>query len=449
MTPRHSSIGISSLVAAACLTGCGQGLKGLTPQGQPLGLEALAGAPIPRLQDLPTIAAQLQAAGGQETERGTWVKKLPKPGVAKAYTFMSYKALDNNLGLTLPMHLNVLERAGSSTRTNALVFADDVGPKNTGRYYIRQDQDDQKLTSPFVPAGTGGESDTGSSRTLASAVRWAAKDYPAQTLWVDLNNHGGGYYGFGQDDDKESIMRLPDLAKGLAGAGRPIDVLSFDACLMATVEVAYELRGVARYMVASEDASYALGMNYDQVLGRLGSGALEANGEGLAREIVVRAQRKGPQVALFTISALDNSKAEGTTQRVDALAAALSKALPTQREAILRAFKAVKPFHVAGPDASDFDHRDLNEVVDQLRLRVQDQGVKAAAEAVKATLFNKNGLILFSRAAKEEGGVPRGVSIYLPTERQVDPLYRGTSFAKATRWDEFLVQLVGEASAKP
>lgn len=446
MPRRTSCLGLSSWLLAIALAGCGRGLPSLTQQGQ--AWDALALPPIPRLQDLPTIAAQLQAAGGQATERGTLVKALPKPGASKAYTFMTYKALDNNLGLTMPMHLNVLERAGSSTRTNALVFADDVGPKNTGRYYLRQDQDEQHITSPFVPTGSGGESDTGNAKTLASAVRWAAKDYPAQTLWVDLNNHGGGYYGFGQDDDKESIMRLPDLAKGLAGAGRPIDVLSFDACLMATVEVAYELRKVAKFMVASEDASYALGMNYDQVLGRLGSGALQATPEALARELVVRAQRKGPQVALFTLSAIDTSKAEGTTQRVDALALALSQALPSHREAITKALKSVKAFHVAGPDASDFDHRDLNEVVDQLRLRVQDPGVKAAAEAVKATLFNKNGLILFSRATKEEGGVPRGVSIYLPTERQVDPLYRGTSFAQATRWDEFLVQLVGEAKAK-
>jgi hypothetical protein len=161
----------------------------------------------------------------------------------------------------------------------------------------------------------------------------------------------------------------------------------------------------------------------------------------LGRDIVTRAGRKGASKALFTISAIDLDKAANVAAAVDKLALALTNDLKTERATIMMSLKAVKAFYVAGPDKSDFDHRDLNEVVDQLRNRCGDAAVKAACLEVKDTLFNKGGAIVFSRATHEENGVARGLSIYLPLTGQIDPIYKDTAFAKATQWDEFLAQL--------
>lgn len=445
MTPglRHA-IAMPLLLA---LTACGH----MTPMTAAM---RDAGA-IAARADVPDIAKQIQAALVGTDANGTHVRKLPTPGVTKAATFMTYKAFDNNLSWTLPAHMNVLERVGSNTGVNVLSLADGSGPNDTVEYYVRQDADPKTVTSPYTPVGREGELDTGNPASLARAVRWAATSYPSRFRWVDVNDHGGGYYGICQDDQTNSIIRLPELAQALGASGK-IDMLSFDACLMASVEVGYELRNVARVMVASEDASFPLGMNYDVTLNSLSNGKVP-DAAALGREMVLRASRTGadPDVvnvdptdpnaqkvtSLETISAIDLAQIDKVRVAVDHLAQALLAALPTQRQAIMMSLGAVKPFHVAGPDKTDFNHRDLHEVVVQLGERVTDKGVQAACQAVRATLFNRGGAVIMSRAVRAEAKVPRGLSIYLPLDGHVDPIYTKTAFARDTRWDEFLAQL--------
>jgi hypothetical protein len=428
-------LGAVSLAAAVVLSACGQA------SFLPDSATRLASGFAVRA-DVPEIAAQIKEQFISQDNSGIRVKRLPQPKKPKEVTFFTFKALDNNLGITLPMHINILEKAGSNSTVNAVVLTDDVGPNNSRWYYIAKDQNQEIINSPWMPVGKRGEVNSGNGGALASAMRSAFSNYPAKFRWLDVNNHGGGYYGIAQDDRSESIIRLPQLAQALnRGRGnQKIDLLTFDACLMATAEVAYELRDTAKVMVASEDSSYALGMNYDKTLELL-HGKLKPDAAALGRDVVLRSQRKGKLIALYTISALDLTKAERTTKAVDGLGKALMKAMPAHGPVIKRALASVKPFYVAGPDKSDFNHRDLHEVIVQLRERVADPGVKAACQGVQDTLFNRNGVILLSRAAKEQGGIARGLSIYLPTDGQVDPIYKGTAFAKDTSWDEFLAAL--------
>ena len=424
---------VSLLTAAALAAGCGQA----APSPALTAARAFAAFAAE-----PAVNQQIDEATVERTAAGTHVARLPRTG-GKAVTFLAYKALDNTLGVTLEQHLNILERAGSSRLVNAVAFTDDIGPKNTRHYYLRQDDDAGTITSPYEAADGRGDMNTGAVRTLKHAVKWGFETYPGRLRWLDINSHGGGYYGISQDDRSESIIRLPALASALAAAsgGQPLDLLSFDACLMATIEVAYELRQAARVMVASEDSSYALGMNYDQTLEALAE-APTRDPRALGRDLVLRSERKGRNKALYTVSAIDLSRAEIATRAVDQLARALLAALPTHRQAIRQALAAVPAFYVAGPDRSDFNHRDLNQVAEQLRLRVPDTAIQNACFAVKTTLFGRGGAILVSRSAREERGAARGLSIYLPTEGQVDPIYRETSFAKQTLWDDALAAIL-------
>ncbi|MEB3196982.1 MAG: clostripain-related cysteine peptidase [Candidatus Sericytochromatia bacterium] len=432
----QSSLPHLALSLALLLTGCG-----MAPASAPLAAER-EGSELTTRSDSPEIAAQIKANFISQDESGTLVKALPVPKKPKDVTFFSFKALDNNLAVTLPMHLNVLEKAGSNTAVNTVVLTDDVGPKNSRWYYMTQDQNLEAVVSPWVPVGKRGEVNSGHGGALASAMRQAFSNYPSRLRWLDVNNHGGGYYGIAQDDRSDAMIRLPQLAQALQrGRGaQKIDVLTFDACLMATLEVAYELRDEAKVMVASEDSSYALGMNYDTTLAALGN-KVPAEPAALSRDLVLRAQRKGKQVALFTISALDLSKADKVTRAVDQLGKALLAAMPRHAPAIKKALASVKPFYVAGPDQSDFNHRDLHEVIVQLRERIDDPTLQTACAGVQDTLFNRGGVIIMSRAAREEGKIARGLSIYLPTNGVVDPIYKETAFARATRWDEFLASL--------
>lgn len=427
-------LGFFALLSLFALTGCGLA-------GGPTAMVGASEDGLAAMADWPEIASQIAKAKLQDTPFGTLVKELPRVGKTKPVTFLTYKALENNLGATLPEHLNTLEKAGSSQNVNVLAYTDDFGPKNNFRYYVRQDDKTGAITSPYVPADRRGDMNTGSAEILRRAVKWGFGDYPGQLRWLDINSHGGGYYGIAQDDMANSIIRLPALARALKeGAGsRKLDLVSFDACLMASAEVAYELREAAKVMVASEDASYPLGMDYDKTLLELAKAPTQ-DAAVMGRNLVLKANRKGDSKRFFTLSAIDLSKASDVAGAVDDLARALSAAMPRYKSAIQLSLKQVEPFSVAGYDQTDFNHRDLNEVADQLRLRVPDARVQTACQRIDDALF-KRGAIILSRSAREEKKVSRGMSIYLPLNGEVDPIYKETAFAASTHWDEFLATL--------
>lgn len=73
-------------------------------------------------------------------------------------------------------------------------------------------------------------------------------------------NHGAGWTGFGGDDISTGhpILTIADLEQGLSqGLARTsatgFDILGFDACLMATYEVAKAMSPFADYLLASQE----------------------------------------------------------------------------------------------------------------------------------------------------------------------------------------------------
>jgi len=428
-----------SLLAAtlALLTvGCGRGGPLHPLDSRPLSVVSV-------LADLPAIDSQIKRATIALDETGTRVSRMPDPGRAKAVTFLSYKALDNNLGITRAQHINVLERSGSNTGINVLAITDEPGPNNTYGYYVRQDKNAERVTSPYMPIWPG-ERNMGSPLTLAQSVRWGFSAYPAQLRWLDINNHGYGAFGIADDERSKSRIELSALAAALKVGNQkePLDLVSFDACLMSTLEVAYELRDAARYVVASEDASYAVGMNYDKTIKSLEGKPTTA--DKLARALVLRAERKGSQRAIYSLSALDMSRAAQSAKAVDQLAGALLKALPQHREAIRRAIAQTPRFYLSGDDKTgvlDQNHQDLSALADSIRGVVPDENVRRACIAVKDSLFGRGGLVAMTFNAPEQQQAAQGVSIHVSVDTKPNAIYRRTSFARDTRWDEFLLAL--------
>lgn len=119
-----------------------------------------------------------------------------------------------------------------------------------------------------------GEVNSSSPDTLASFIEYALTEPTLQSdnFMLMVQNHGNGYLGLCSDEglpDSEQPkvwMSIDDLGEGVRNgierAGKGIDVISLDACTLGTVEVAYELRGTASYLVASELAVPFDGQNY-------------------------------------------------------------------------------------------------------------------------------------------------------------------------------------------
>lgn len=123
------------------------------------------------------------------------------------------------------------------------------------------------------------------SLTMASVFREILRNYPARSYGLVLCSHASGWLfddseavrqapsrrSFGIDNGKRlnlnegKRMNIPTLAGVLRGLPH-LDFLMFDACFMQCVEVAYELRHTADYILASPAEIPATGAPYTTLL---------------------------------------------------------------------------------------------------------------------------------------------------------------------------------------
>lgn len=99
-------------------------------------------------------------------------------------------------------------------------------------------------------------------------------NYPAKSYGVVFWSHGEGWLNYqkpstrwwGQDVDSEDCcMNIPDLHAALTVAPH-FDFILFDACFMQSVEVAYELKDRADYIIGSPTEIPAPGAPYQKVV---------------------------------------------------------------------------------------------------------------------------------------------------------------------------------------
>jgi Clostripain family len=97
------------------------------------------------------------------------------------------------------------------------------------------------------------------SQALAQNPGIPAKDViqtsPVRAISVDDAHNGSKLYN----------REIEDALKGTLG-GKKLDILGFDACLMAMMETAYAMRDVARVMVGSEELEPGKGWDYEKWL---------------------------------------------------------------------------------------------------------------------------------------------------------------------------------------
>lgn len=129
----------------------------------------------------------------------------------------------------------------------------------------------------------------GAQETLEDYLDWAVSTYPADRYMLVFWNHGGGSnsgvcFDETADYDGLTIHEINDALYNFTEANPDfhLDVIGFDACLMATYETAAHMQYYADFMVASEELEPGLGWNYAW-LDALGENpSLDAQGIGVA-----------------------------------------------------------------------------------------------------------------------------------------------------------------------
>ena len=126
-----------------------------------------------------------------------------------------------------------------------------------------------------------GEVDSSSPDTLASFITYALTEpkLASENFMLMIQDHGNGYLGLCSDEglpDSDLLktwMSIDGLGNGINSAltetGKSIDIIALDACTLASIEIAYELRGTASYLVASQLGVPFDGMDYHALLSDL------------------------------------------------------------------------------------------------------------------------------------------------------------------------------------
>ena len=113
------------------------------------------------------------------------------------------------------------------------------------------------------------QADMGQAETLQSFLSFCRENYPADHTAVIFWNHGGGSVAGAAFDEVHQFdaLTLDEFSAAFSAvypdaAEPPFELVGFDACLMATLDVAYTFRDYARYLVASEELEPGNGWNY-------------------------------------------------------------------------------------------------------------------------------------------------------------------------------------------
>ncbi|MHC4470366.1 MAG: clostripain-related cysteine peptidase [Planctomycetota bacterium] len=331
------------------------------------------------------------------------------------WTFMVYLGADNNLSNAGVIDVHEMESVGSSSSVNIVVQAEFSWAHDGG--WLPNDYNGDTLRfrvergqSSLQNAISIGNVNMASPETLTDFVAWSARTYPAKRYALVIWDHGAGWRqtsiarGAVDDETSGDFMNLPDLAKGVRDSGVHLDLVDFDACLMAMYEVAVEFEDVCDILVASEANEPGAGNPFDTILADL-RGRPTMTPRELATVIVERFDESyltysGPT----TKSAVDLSALPALKQAVESLGSSIVANIHSIGAAVRSAQGAAQAY--------DFPtNLDLFDLCDQLTTRLASGPTKTAAERVKTAVEDA---VIANRHQGAEVSRSHGVAIYAP-----------------------------------
>jgi len=200
------------------------------------------------------------------------------------WTFLMYLDGDNDLEKNTIQMLNRLEKGIKNTeKINVLVLID----KNNNLSKSKQDFTDTRLylvkpnknrkINSLLLNDISGELNMGDGSTLEEFIKFGLNYFDSDHYFLNLYNHGAGIYGMCSDwtNDKDRLL-INEIQEAISNALNEshiskFDVISFCACNMALIEVAYELRNLTNYFIASEESTYRGNIHWNKVLNLLKS----------------------------------------------------------------------------------------------------------------------------------------------------------------------------------
>jgi len=393
------------------------------------------------------------------------------------WTVMVYMAADNNLddirGNPFLKDINEMEIGIDTTAVQLIVlgdrcsYGDKLGEENTYIYNITNDTvttitypysgdyaytgiaSSTKSVSNLLPSTTTNELNMGDPANLVVFSTWAAKKYQADNYMLILWDHGSGWLptmashlkkSIAFDNTSNDFLTMDEMSSALesitSAIGRKIDIIGFDACLMAQIEVAYQIKDYANYMIASEEKEPDSGWPYDKILSQFtGNGNISPI--DLSKNIV-------NVTDVYTISAIDLNKISNIKNSVINFADGLIsiRKMPTiYNELNTSVLQTVDYFGMGNNDIyGGVDLYDLTYKIEN-STAIGYMGLKTAAASVERAV---NDCVIANSTGSNHSN-SHGISINFPKsyeswfeKNNPDDYYSQLKFAKETNWNYFL-----------
>ncbi|HUR78649.1 MAG TPA: clostripain-related cysteine peptidase [Acidimicrobiales bacterium] len=260
-----------------------------------------------------------------------------------------------------------------------------------------------------------GDVNSASADTLAEFIASGIAAHPAAHYALIISDHGASWPGIGPDETSDyDVLDLEELTKGIddglekAGVDK-LDLLGFDACLMASYEVASAVAPLADRLVASQELEPGHGWDYRslEVLAEDPQASADEFGEALAEGFVAQAEEAGTDAGI-TLSLLDLTKMDDVDNAVDDFAGALEESVDSVAPVVGRANSSTLGFARSPDETEDAHLRDLGQLA--ATIGADADGVAAEAETLVDAI--DAAVVELVTGAATEGAT--GLSIYFP-----------------------------------
>jgi cysteine peptidase C11 family protein len=304
-------------------------------------------------------------------------------------------------------------------------------------------------SSVKVKVSRGDELNAASPDVLCQFLKWGRKKIKAERYAIFFFGHAAGPRGLFFDNEPGSrtadAMSLAELARAVQSA----EVVVFRDCWMSTLEVAYQLHGVAKFAIATQAQATLRGRWPYADLFAILQATAERNEKAVARAMTMRigthydSKDNRHHYATVPFTLLDLRRVNGLTMPLRALARALDDARFNRAAfpAVRRALELARSGHVdSASHPGDNALLDLHTLCSNLEKFCRVNAIRKAAQVLKSALPK------VSAFHHSQGNHFSGVSIYYQPLTDVavnrsfvaplEPaMYSTLALSQATSWD--------------
>jgi PKD repeat protein len=374
------------------------------------------------------------------------------------WNYAVYVAGDNSLAEVAFTDIDEMEVIGSTADVAINVETEiydgygDFSYPTVERFLVVPDSQDGVFNTSGSPANESFNRighDSASVDALTGFLNWSLGNFDAHSNALVLWDHGAGWdngkstSGLICDDTSGTMLADYEVAAVMAGTGAYWEYLAMDACIMGSVEVAYEYRDVAHYLMFSQESVPWDGFHYTPVLQALTDNpAIDPYDLGqITVDSYIDYYIEHPDEVSggVTLGIVDLTKMDALVTALNNFAQLVTTNAETEKDAFNA---AAAESQYTGSYLGDVDAIDFMQ---NYKSETSNLQVQAAIDSVLNAL---NSFVLYFDCVTDGTDFSRyhGVSLWVPGPSDLQynqSEYHTTNFCNDTLWYDMLNSVIG------